>query len=101
MRSIRLYAGTRKGLFVLRSDASRCKWEIEGPLLPGLSVQHAVEDPRDPSRAYVAASHMVWGPRLVRSADGGCTWEESVEGIAFGPEREEAVKSVWTVRPGV
>jgi hypothetical protein len=41
-----LLAGTRKGLFVLRSDESRRAWKLDGPHLSGWEVFHAVLDPR-------------------------------------------------------
>jgi hypothetical protein len=44
--AVELLAGTRKGLFVLRSEDRR-SWELERPLLPGWEIMHAVRDPRD------------------------------------------------------
>jgi hypothetical protein len=49
-------AGTRKGLFLLRGDENR--WEVEGPLLPGWEVFHAVIDPRD-GTFYACANSFV------------------------------------------
>ncbi len=40
-------AGTRKGLFLLESDDGQRDWQVEGPLLPGWEVFHAIIDPRD------------------------------------------------------
>jgi arginyl-tRNA synthetase len=45
--AVLLPVGTRKGLFLLRSDDDRKDWELEGPLLPGWPVYHAIVDPRD------------------------------------------------------
>jgi hypothetical protein len=44
---VQLLVGTRKGGFILRSDARRKKWKIEGPLFRGLQVHHFIRDPRD------------------------------------------------------
>ena len=37
-----LLIGTRKGLFLIRGDDERRSFEVEGPLLPGWSINHAV-----------------------------------------------------------
>src|SRR6266540_2207074 len=38
-----LPVGTRKGVFLLRSDDQQ-QWQVEGPLLPGWAVYHAIVD---------------------------------------------------------
>ena len=35
MASVRLLVGTRKGAFILHADATRKKWNIQGPLFGG------------------------------------------------------------------
>lgn len=99
----RIYLGTRKGLFRLRSRDGRRTWTVDPPALAGHDVYHAVADPRDPSRVYAAANHAVWGPRLARSLDGGCTWDEPGEPTqspAFALGTGEAVKALWYILPG-
>jgi photosystem II stability/assembly factor-like uncharacterized protein len=99
----RLYLGTRKGLFRLRSCDGRRSWTVDPPALVGHDVYHAVEDPRDPARVYAAANHMVWGPRLARSLDGGRTWDEGGEQTqspAFATGSGDSVKAVWYILPG-
>ena len=34
MSMVRVLVGTRKGAFILKSDAKRARWEVRGPL-PG------------------------------------------------------------------
>jgi hypothetical protein len=41
-----ILAGTRKGLFRLRGGDERRTWTLEGPLLTGWEVFHAVHDAR-------------------------------------------------------
>lgn len=95
-----LYLGTRKGLFRLRSRDGRKSWVVDPPALTGHDVYHVVADPRDPSRVYAAANHAVWGPRLARSVDGGCSWDEPTESPAFATGAGESVKAVWYILPG-
>src|SRR4029453_4979410 len=52
--------GTRKGLFLLRGDQNRSSWSLEGPLLTGWSVLHAIQVPRDGS-LYFAGNNFVYG----------------------------------------
>lgn len=96
----RLYAGTRKGGFCLQSSDGRRTWTVGALAVPGWSVYHMIEDPRDPARVYAAANHDVWGPRIARSVDGGRTWEEHTVSPAFEPERGISVSKTWFVRPG-
>src|SRR5437588_453073 len=83
----------------LKSCGSGRAWSEPELVLAGLDVYHIIEDPRDPSRIYAAANHAVWGPRVVRSADGGKTWEEPTQSPAFAEGSGEAVKAVWFIRP--
>jgi photosystem II stability/assembly factor-like uncharacterized protein len=99
-RENRLYAGTRKGGFCFRSVDGRKTWQLDEPVLTGWSLNHMIEDPRDPSRVYAAANHDVWGPLLARSVDGGHTWTEHTQSPAFAPEGGITVKALWHVRPG-
>src|SRR5919198_3545930 len=91
-------AGTRKGLFLLRSDDSRRRWELEEPLLPGWEVFHAVQDSRDGS-LYAAANHGVYGATVHRSTDGGKTWERS-EGLGLPEDGDLKLEKTWHVEPG-
>ena len=75
-----LPVGTRKGLFLLRSEDRR-QWEVEGPLLSGWSVYHAIVDPRDDT-LYAATNSFFYGATVHRSTDGGKNWERAEELLA-------------------
>lgn len=51
-----LTVGTKRGLFLLESSSRRKKWKVNGPLLPGWPVYHAMIDTRGAARLHVAAS---------------------------------------------
>src|ERR671915_412565 len=93
-----LLAGTRKGLFLLRGDETRERWELEGPLLPGWSVFHALQDRRDGS-LEVAANNFVYGGTFQRSTDDGKTWERA-EGLGLPEDSELKLAETWHVEPG-
>ena len=56
MSSVRVLAGTRKGAFVLTSDASRKSWKIDGPHFAGWEIYHLKGSPADPNRLFPSQS---------------------------------------------
>src|SRR5207245_7535242 len=75
MSRVRVLVGTRKGAFLMTSDAKREQWDISGPHFTGWEIYHLKGSPADPNRLY-AAQHTSWHGQLIqRSNDGGKTWE--------------------------
>ena len=74
MSSVRVLAGTRKGLFILSSDGKRKDWNVSGPHFMGWEIYHAKGSPADPNRIYVSQSNAWFGQIIQRSDDGGKTW---------------------------
>src|SRR5205823_6553879 len=72
-----LPVGTRKGLFLARSEDG-ASWQVEGPLLPGWSVYHAIVDARD-GALHAATNNPFYGATTHRSDDSGKTWERAEE----------------------
>jgi len=95
--STMLLIGTRKGLFLLRGDESRRRWEVQEPVLKGWELFHATADPRS-GALYAAANNFVYGGTVQRSNDLGKTWERS-EHLAM-PEGKDPLKRMWHVEPG-
>jgi photosystem II stability/assembly factor-like uncharacterized protein len=89
--------GTRKGLFLLRSDDRRA-WDVVGPLLPGWSVFHAIVDPRD-GVLYAATNNFVYGATVHRSDDLGENWERA-EDISLPEGSELKLNATWHVEAG-
>ena len=87
-----LFVGTRKGLFVLHDG------EVEGPLLPGWSIYHALRDPRS-GTLYAASNHFVYGATVHRSDDLGQTWERAEE-IRLPEGSDLKLNATWHVEPG-
>jgi len=94
-----LLIGTRKGCFLLESDADRRDWTMRGPLCEGWPVYHAVYD--DDSGTIFAAAASEWhGTSIWRSADLGETWEQSSEGLAYEDGRKLSKASTLAVAHG-
>jgi hypothetical protein len=82
-----LLVGTRKGCFVLESDADRRDWKLRGPFCEGWPVYNAIHDPA--TGAYYAVAASEWhGAGVWRSTDRGETWEVSSEGLNYGEDGE-------------
>ena len=90
--------GTAKGLFLLWGDEGRRNWTIEGPLLEGWGVYHAIADSRD-GTVYAATNHRVYGPTLSRSTDTCKTWARSRK-LGLPEDSGLTVNAAWHIEPG-
>ena len=79
-----LVIGTRKGAFLLESDADRRDWTLRGPFCEGWPVYHAIVG--GDGTIYAAAGSEWHGAAVWRSADLGETWEWSGEGLSYGDD---------------
>lgn len=93
-----LPVGTRKGLFLLRGEPGKRDWEVEGPLLPGWAVYHAVVDPRD-RVLHAATNNSFYGAGVHRSNDLGQTWAHAEE-LGLPESSELKLKATWHLEPG-
>ena len=96
--SVLILAGTRKGLFLLRGEEDRRTWKLEGPLLTGWEIYHAMRDPRD-GALYAATQSYAYGATVHRSSDLGQTWERAEE-IGLPEESGLKLERTWHVEPG-
>jgi photosystem II stability/assembly factor-like uncharacterized protein len=97
-----LLVGTRKGLWIGRSDEAREDWEFSGPHFDMEEVYSCLVDARtDPPRLFAGASSSWLGPRVRRSDDLGETWTEGEDGGIRFPEGSGAsVERVWQLVVG-
>ncbi|MFO7764180.1 MAG: hypothetical protein R6V61_10645 [Wenzhouxiangellaceae bacterium] len=100
--AIALLIGTRKGLFIARSDAARENFEIEGPHLAGYEIQRAFLDPRDGGNTgYAAAHHPIWGIHVYRSENAGRDWFPLADVPRHGEDDgPDSLKVIWSLAPG-
>jgi hypothetical protein len=98
----RVLVGTRKGAFILTSDAERRKWDVSEPLFAGWEVYHVKGSPADPDRLYASQTSSWFGQVIQRSDDGGRNWfapgsvgEEPLIDEVSGMPRGESNKFVY------
>ena len=87
--------GTKKGAFILESDAERRSWELRGPFCETWPMNHVIADPAT-GTIYGGGGSEWFGPAVWKSGDLGATWTHSSAGLAY-PEGETPIKAVWSL----
>jgi len=112
MSGVRVLVGTRKGAFVLTSDAKRERWTVAGPHFGGWEIYHVKGSPAEPDRLYASQTSAWFGQLIQRSNDGGKTWEPvgnkfEYEGVTGthqwydGTPHPWEFKRVWHLEPSL
>jgi photosystem II stability/assembly factor-like uncharacterized protein len=112
MSKVRVLVGTRKGAFILTSDASRKKWTVDGPHFAGWEIYHLKGSPADPDRLYASQTSGWFGQVLQRSDDGGKTWNAAGNQFLYDGETHShkwyddsdhpwEFKRVWHLEPSL
>ena len=96
-----LAIGTRKGLWLARSEDGRRSWTVTGPQLLMQEVPSIAFDTRgDRVRLLVGGRSEHWGPTVFRSDDLGETWDETTNGaIRFPADTGVSLERVWQLTP--
>lgn len=94
--------GTRKGLWVARSDESREDWQIEGPhFVMQETISGCIDMRGDAPRIFAGSKSWHYGPQLYRSDDLGRSFNETPGGaIRFPEDTGASVEQIWQVIPG-
>lgn len=112
MKGVRVLVGTRKGAFILTSDAKRKDWNVSGPHFAGWEIYHINASPTEPNRLYASQSSGWFGQVIQRSNDAGKTWEPAGNGFTYegesrthqtfdGSQQPWAFKRVWQIQPSL
>ena len=72
-QDITVLVGTTKGLFLLRSDATRTDWQVAGPLCSGWPINHAIGD-RASGQLWAAGGNDWHSAGVWTSCDAGTSW---------------------------
>ena len=100
MSATLLLAGTRKGLWIGRSDARRTTWDWTGPHFDMMEVYSCMIDTRgDRPRLFAGASSPWTGPQIQVSDDLGETWRQT-SGAHFPSGTGASVERVWQIVAG-
>ena len=105
-----MLVGTRKGAFIITSDARREHWEVAGPHFGGWEIHHVKGSPADPDRLYAAQWTDWYGQVIKRSNDGGQSWDTVGNKFVYdgsagthlwydGTPHPWEFKSVWHLEP--
>jgi photosystem II stability/assembly factor-like uncharacterized protein len=96
-----LAIGTRKGLWLARSDDDRRTWTVDGPHLLAQEVAAvSIDTRRAAPRVLAGIQYGHWGPTVMWSDDLGGTWNETDHGaISFPEDTGAALARVWQLRP--
>jgi photosystem II stability/assembly factor-like uncharacterized protein len=92
-----LLVGTKKGAFILESDAAREDWSLRGPLCEGWPIQDFSWDARS-GTLYAGGGNPWYGPAVWRSDDLGETWTHSSAGLTYGDDGPK-LETIWAVQP--
>jgi photosystem II stability/assembly factor-like uncharacterized protein len=97
-----LMVGTRKGLWIGRSDAERDDWEWTGPHFDMEEVYSCLVDTRGEAPRLLVGSSSSWlGPQVWRSDDLGASWQETPNGAIRFPEGTDAkLERIWQLVSG-
>jgi photosystem II stability/assembly factor-like uncharacterized protein len=87
--------GTRKGAFILESDAGRAAWSLRGPFCETWPTNHVVAD-AGTGAIYAGGGNEWFGAAVWKSTDLGASWTHSSQGLAYAAG-ESPVVSVWSL----
>lgn len=92
---VHILLGTKKGAFILDSDANRRDWSLRGPYCETWPTNHVIADPVS-GTIYAGGGNEWFGPAVWKSTDLGHSWTHSSQGLSY-PPGQDAVTSVWSL----
>jgi hypothetical protein len=101
MKEAIVLVGTKKALFVGRSDEERREWTWSEPQFLMEAVYGTGIDTRGTEpRLFVGGTSEHWGPGVYYSDDRGHTWTETQGAtVRFPQELGSSVERVWQIQP--
>ena len=96
-RRVLILVGTKKGAFILESDAARHSWALRGPMCEAWPLNHVVADPAT-GTIYATGGNEWFGPAVWQTNDLGRSWSHSSDGLTYG-EGQTPIKAGWSLAP--
>lgn len=90
--TVKLFVGTKRGLFSFTSD-SQGGWQASPPLLPGREIY--LVNAAANGTVWATSDHKVWGPHIHRSDDRGEHWD-ILEAAPHHPDTR-GLTAVWSI----
>lgn len=90
--------GTKKGTFILTSDAARKTWRLSGPFCDTWPMNHVVADPAT-GTIFAGGGNEWFGPAVWASRDHGASWTHSSKGLTYA-EGKDPITAVWSLAAG-
>lgn len=90
--------GTKKGAFILESDAARKDWTLSGPFCETWPMNHVIADANS-GTIYAGGGNEWFGPAVWASRDHGKTWTHSSKRLAYA-EGKDPITTVWSLASG-
>jgi len=102
MTDLLMMIGTRKGLWIGRSDERRGTWLLDGPhFLMNAVYSCAIHTRGGSPRLLAGAMSSHFGPQVFWSDDLGKSWSEKPNGgIRFPEDTGSALEQIWQLTPG-
>ena len=96
-----LLVGTTKGVFFLRSNLRRTRWELGGPYFHGQAVYALAYDGRAGQHRIWASTQGIWGTLLRSSDDFGKSWTNPEQAtVRFPGDTGVSLKNIWQIALG-
>ncbi len=90
--NVLLIVGTEKGAFLIRSDAARIGWKVEGPSFKGWKVTAATRDAR--GRYFLGVTSGVYGA-TVQTSDDLAKWRQLAGGPSYPEGGRRKLNQIW------
>jgi len=93
---VEILVGTKKGAFILDSDAARQQWRVRGPFCETWPIHHVVR--ASDGTLYAGGGSNWYGATVFRSEDDGATWSQSSAGLTYGDDQPK-ITHIWNLTP--
>ena len=95
-----LSIGTKKGLFVATSPASRKNFTLRGPFGSGVSVYSSLIETRGSPKIYASSCNAWFGMKVLYSTDLGKKFKETKSAPAFPKDDGRTLANIWSLEAG-
>src|SRR5689334_14469117 len=89
---VEVLVGTKKGAFILESDAARRDWKLRGPFCQNWPTHDFIRAAA--GTLYAGGGNNWYGPSVWKSTDTGAHWTQSSAGLTYGDD-EPKVTTIW------